>query len=467
MNKLDGFFRPKAIAVIGASRDQGKIGHVVMRNMVEGEFKGKVFPVNPNTSKILGIKCYPNVTRIKERIDLAVISIPAEFVPKALEDCGKKRIRSVIIISGGFKETGNAELEKKLADIAVKYKIRVIGPNCLGVFDPNSGVDTVFLPRYKLGRPKAGDIAFITQSGAIGSVVIDWMARKGYKMSKFVSYGNAIDVDEADLIEYLINDRKTKVICAYFEGVKEGRKFFEITKKFTGKKPIIVLKGGITSAGTKAVSSHTGSLAGAFEIYSAAFRQAGVIQADDMEELFDFARTLASLPKPKCNRVQIITDGGGFGVLLTDNIIKEGLQLAEMSKEKVEEIRSKMPSYVIIKNPIDLTGDTDAERYRVALAAAIEDPNVDMIGLIVLLQVPRLGGEIVDTIINAFKTSNKPIFVISAGGEYTEVLKKTMEDIGIPTFSYPQDAAMAMRVLYEFGQERKKDNKGCKKNEKA
>jgi acetyl coenzyme A synthetase (ADP forming)-like protein len=460
MNKLDGFFNPRSIAVVGASRDQSKIGHVIFRNLVEGEFRGKVYPVNPNASKLLGVKCYASITKVKEKIDLAVISIPAEFVPKALEECGKKRIKNVIVISGGFKEIGNAELEKKLSEQAKKYKMRIIGPNCLGVFDPNSGVDTVFLPRYKLGRPKAGEIAFITQSGAIGSVVIDWMARKGYKISKFVSYGNAVDVDEADLIEYLINDRKTKVICAYFEGVKEGRKFFEITRKFAGRKPIIVLKGGTTSAGNKAVSSHTGSLAGSFEVYSAAFRQAGVIQADDMEELFDYARTLASLPKPRCNRVQIITDGGGFGVLLTDNIIKNGMRLAKMTEEKVEELRKKMPEYVVIKNPIDLTGDADFERYQHALNAALEDPNVDIIGLIVLLQVPRLGGEIVDTIINAFKSTEKPIFVISAGGEYTEVLKKTMEDIGIPTFSYPQDAAKAMRILYEFGKE--KNSRYCK-----
>jgi len=460
-NGLEPFFKPKTIAVIGASRDQSKIGHVVFRNMVEGDFKGKVFPVNPSAKKILGMKCYESVTRIKEKIDLAVVSIPAEFVPKALEECGKKGIKYVVVISGGFKEIGNTELEKKLSGIAKKYKIRIIGPNCLGVFDPYSGVDTVFLPRYKLGRPKAGDIAFVTQSGAIGSVVIDWMARKGYKMSKFISYGNAVDVDEADLLEYLVNDKKTKVICAYFEGVKEGRKFFEITRKIAGRKPIIVLKGGTTAAGTKAVSSHTGSLAGSFEIYSAAFKQAGVIQADDMEELFDYARTLSCLPKPGCNRVQIITDGGGFGVLLTDNIIQQGLRLSKMTDENVEALKKKMPSYVIIKNPIDLTGDADTERYRQTLEIVLEDPNVDIIGLIVLVQVPRLGGEIVDTIINAFKSSKKPIFVVSAGGDYTEVLKKTMEDIGIPTFSYPQDAAKSMRVLYEFGQE--KNKKECEK----
>lgn len=453
MNKLNYFFNPKTVAIIGASRDQKKIGHVIYRNLVEGNFKGRIYPVNPKTEKLLGRKCYSSIMQIKDSVDLAVISIPAEFVPRALETCGRKGVKCAIIISGGFREIGKAKLEGRIEEIGKKYKIRIVGPNCLGVFDPKSGMDTVFLPRYKLGRPKTGNIAFITQSGAVGSVVIDWMARKGYRISKFISYGNAVDVDEADLMEYLVMDRKTKVICAYFEGVKEGRKFFEITKKIAGKKPIIILKGGVTAAGTKAVSSHTGSLAGASEIYTAAFKQAGVIQANDMEELFDFARTLSSQPKPKRDRVQIITDGGGFGVLLADHVINNGMKLAKMSNETTENLRKKMPLYVILKNPIDLTGDADVERYQNALNAAIKDPNVDIIGLIVLLQVPRLGGEIVDTIINAFKSSEKPIFVVSAGGDYTEVLKKTMEDVGIPTFSYPQSAARAMKVLYEFGQE--------------
>ncbi|NIO22462.1 MAG: CoA-binding protein [Candidatus Aenigmarchaeota archaeon] len=453
MNKINCFFNPKSVAVIGASRDQKKIGHIVFRNFVEGRFKGKVFPVNPKTKKLLGRKCYTNVTQIKEKIDLAVISIPAEFAPKALEECGKKRIPAVVIVSGGFKEVGEDELEDRLKKIAKRYGIRIIGPNCLGIFDPSTGVDMIFLPRYKLERPKEGGISFITQSGAVGSVVLDWMARKGYKISKFVSYGNAVDVDEADLMEHLAEDKKTKVICAYFEGVREGRKFLNVTKKISGVKPIIILKGGTTEAGNKAISSHTGSLAGSFEVYTAAFKQAGVLQADDMEELFGFARTLSTLSRPKGNRVQIITDGGGFGVLLSDNIVENGLTLAKMKKETTERLRKKMPSYVVLKNPIDLTGDADVERYREALDAALADPNVDMIGLIVLLQVPRLGGDIVQTITNAFKSSEKPIFVISAGGEYTEVLKKSLEDFGIPTFSYTQNAAKAMRVLYEFSEE--------------
>jgi len=459
MDKLDYFFKPETIAVIGASSNQKKIGHVIFRNLLEGSFRGKVFPVNKKTKQILGKRCYKSITKIKEKVDLAIISIPAAFVPDVLEECGQKGVPATIIISGGFGEVGNTKLENAVKKLIDKYKIRAIGPNCLGVFDPKTGVDTIFLPKFKLERPKEGGIAFISQSGAVGSVVLDWMARKGYRVSKFISYGNAIDVDETDLMEYLIKDKKTRVVCAYFEGVKEGRKFLDISKKIAGRKPIIVLKAGVTEAGTKAVSSHTGSLAGSAEIYKAAFRQAGVIQADNMEELFDFARTLSSQPKPKGDRVQIITDGGGFGVLLSDDIIENGLKLAEMDKKTIEELGKEVPDYVVLKNPIDLTGDADTDRYRKAIEAALEDPNVDMIGLIVLLQVPRLGGDIVDTIINAHNSRKKPIFIISAGGDYTEVLKKTLEDSGVPTFSYPKDAAKSMRVLCDFSRKTRQGKK--------
>ncbi len=450
---IDKFFNPRTIAVIGASRNPQKIGYIVFRNLVEGEFRGKVYPVNPKATEILDHRCYASVKDIRGEVDLAIISVPSAIAVKTLEECGRKGIRSVTVLSGGFKETGDAALENELISISKRYNMRIIGPNCLGIFDPSTGVDMIFLPMHKLERPKEGDIAFITQSGAVGSVVLDWMARKGYRISKFVSYGNAADVDEADLMEYLAKDKKTNVICAYFEGVKEGRKFLEVTKKISAKKPIIVLKGGTTEAGRKAISSHTGSMAGSFKVYTSAFKQAGIIQADDMEELFGFARTLSTQKIPGGKRVQIITDGGGFGVLLSDNVIENGLELARMKESTIRSLKEKMPPHVILKNPIDLTGDADVERYTLALEAAMDDPNVDMIGLILLLQVPRLEGDVIESVTNSFRSGRKPIFVVSAGGRYTEVLKKTLEDFGIPTFSYPQNAANAMRVLYEFGED--------------
>ncbi len=451
MNQLDYFFKPKSVAIIGASRDTKKIGHVIFRNFVEGKFAGKIFPINPNAEELFGHRCYPTVLSVDEKIDLGVITVPAPLVPQVLEECGKKKIPAVIIISGGFKEIGNVELENQVAAILKKYHIRVIGENCIGIYDPYSNVDTFFLPRYKLERPGKGKIAFISQSGALGSVVLDWMAMKGYKISKFVSYGNAVDVDEADLTEYLANDKDTEVICCYFEGVKEGRKFYNIAKKVSNRKPVIVLKGGTTSEGTSAVASHTGSLAGAAEIYSTAFKQAGIIQAKDLEQIFDFARVLSTQPATKGSRVQIITDGGGYGVMTTDWLIKNGLTLAKMSPQNMEKIKKACPPHVIVKNPIARTGDADTERYKIAMEAAMEDPNVDMVAVIILFQIPTLTPDIVDVVSAISDRKQKPLIVLAAGGRYTEVLKKSLEDFGVPCFSYPEGAAEALRALYEYG----------------
>jgi acetyl coenzyme A synthetase (ADP forming)-like protein len=450
MKPLHGFFNPRSVAIIGASRNPKKVGHVIFRNFLEGGFKGRVFPVNPNCDDIYGHKTYPSVLYIKNRVDLAVICIPAAIVPATLRQCAKKRIHNVIIISGGFAEVGNHELEKQVKDIIEKNRMNVIGPNCVGIYDPNSNVDTFFLPRYKLERPESGDIAFISQSGALGSVMLDWMAMKGYRISRFVSYGNAVDVDESDLIEYLSMDRKTKVICAYFEGVEDGRRLFNTARKCSEKKPIIVLKGGSSPEGTDAVSSHTGSLAGSSRIYSAAFRQSNMVEADSIEELFDFARVFSTQPKPSGNRVQIITDGGGFGVLAADALSRNNLKPATLSKETLRKMEDEMPRHVVLKNPIDLTGDATTERYKTAIEATLADPNVDMIMVIGLLQMPTLTADIVDVVAELASKNRKPLVFVAAGGRFTEVLKKTLEDFGTPTFSYPEKAAKSLKALHEY-----------------
>lgn len=453
---LDYFFSPKSVAVIGASRHPGEPGHVIFRNFFEGPFKGKVYPVNPSADELLGHRCYKSVLSIPGKIDLAVIVVPARLVPQVLKDCAKKRVPAAIVISAGFKEIGNKKLEDEVKKIARNGKIRIVGTNCIGIFVPKTGVDTVFNPTYKLERPQKGNIAFVTQSGAIGTVVLDWMAMKGYTLSKFVSYGNATDVDETDLIEYLAKDKDTSVVCAYFEGLDRGRKFFETARKLSKNIPIIAQKGGTTEAGQKAVSSHTGSLAGSAEVCSAAFRQAGIVQAEDLEELFDFARVLSTQPVPKGKRVQIITDGGGFGVLMSDGLVKNGMELASLNKVSVARMKRQLPPYFVISNPLDLTGNATSEYYATALEHAVNDPGVDMIALIVLFQIPGLTPEVIETIIEINKKSSKPIIVISAGGRYTEVLKKSLEDSGVPCFSYPERAARAMRVLYDYGQYKRK-----------
>ena len=451
MKKMDYFFEPRSVAVIGASRNPKKIGHVILRNFIEGGFKGKVYPINPKAEEMFGIRCYPSVLRVPGKVELGVVSVPAPLVPRVLDECGRKGVKAVIIISGGFGEVGNRELEEDCMKIIMKHRMRAVGPNCVGVVDPSSHVDTFFLPRYKLERPREGSVAFISQSGALGSVVLDWMAMKGYRISKFVSYGNAIDVDEADLIEYLSEDKRTNVICCYFEGLRHGRKFFDTLKKVSRKKPVIILKGGATQEGGHAASSHTGSLAGSKVVHDAAFRQAGGIQAQSLDELFDFARVLANQPRPKGKRVQVITDGGGFGVLTTDWIVGNDLELASMDRKSVAGLRKRFPPHVVIKNPLDLTGDADVERYRLAMDAAIKDQNVDMIAVIALFQIPTLTADITDVISAAAGRSSKPLVVIASGGRFTEVLKKTLEDSGVPTFSYPESAVKALWALHEFG----------------
>lgn len=447
---MEKFFSPKSVAIIGASRSPKKVGHVIFRNFIEGGFKGKVYPINPNTEDLFGHKCYSSVLKIKGRIDLAVIAIPAPTVPFALKQCGRKGIHAAIIVSGGFKEIGRKDIEDDILRIARKFGIRLIGPNGLGVYDAYSNVDTIFNPRYKLERPDEGRIALMSQSGATMSVLLDWMAMKGYKASKFISYGNATDVDEADLAEYLAEDDKTSVICIYFEGVKRGRKFYETVKKLSGKTPIIALKGGVTEAGHRAVSSHTGNLAGESAVYSAAFKQAGIIEAKDLEQIFDFARVLSTQPTPKGNRVQIITDGGGFGVLTADWIMKNNLKLAKMQKTNIETLQKLTPDHAVISNPIDLTGDATTEQYEKCINVALRDKNVDMIVVVALFQPPLLTADVTDVISDAGRKKMKPIVIVSAGGRYTEVLKKSLEDSDVPCFSYPERAVSSLKALYDY-----------------
>lgn len=454
---MDKFFSPKSVAVVGASRSPGKPGHVIFRNFFEGAFEGKVYPVNPKAEELFGQKCYRSVTGIPGPVDLAIIVVPGPLVPQALKECGKKGIHAAVVISAGFKEIGNTRLEEEVQAIAKKHRIRLVGTNCIGIYDPYSGVDTIFNPRYKLERPGKGSIAYISQSGAIGTVMLDWMAMKGYNISRFVSYGNETDIGADELIDYLSKDKDTKVICSYFEGIKDGRKFFDLARRLSRKKPILVQKGGTTAEGSTAVQSHTGSLAGSAEVFSAAFKQAGMIQADDMEEMFDFARILSTQPLPKGKRVQVITDGGGFGVMAVDGIIKNRLELARMGKKSVAELKKKLPPYFVIKNPIDLTGNAESWHYAAAIEAAMKDPNTDMVMVIVLFQVPALTPEVTEVIMEANKEGTKPLVVVASGGRYTEVLKKSLEAGGVPCFSYPGRAAKAMGVLYRYSEYRRKN----------
>ncbi len=447
---LDNFFKAQTIAIVGVSRDPNKVGHVIFRNFVDGGYQGRIFVVNPNAENILNYHAYPSISDIPEKIDLAIVAVPAEIVPKVLEECGRKKIQHIILISAGFKEVGNDKLQKQLEDVIKKHKLRVIGPNALGVFDTYSKIDSLFLPRFRMSRPKEGGISFVCQSGAIGSSIVDLATSEGYGFSKFISYGNAVDVDESDLIEHLGNDEKTKVICLYIEGVKNGKKFLEVCRKVSKKKPIIAIKGGVTSAGAKATLSHTGSLAGSAEVYFGAFKQAGIIRADNLEDLFDFAKILDKCIPPKGEKLQIITNGGGYGILAADAAVKDGVELAEFSSITKKELRKKLPSIINISNPMDLVGDATTERYKICIDTCMRDKNVDALIVIVLIQTPLIATDIVDVLIEANDLKNKPVVVVSAGGEFTEVMRKNLEENGVSTFTYPEDAVRAMKQLMQY-----------------
>ncbi|MDI6825787.1 MAG: CoA-binding protein [Candidatus Aenigmarchaeota archaeon] len=328
---------------------------------------------------------------------------------------------------------------------------QIIASNCIGVYDPYTHVDTLFLSRERCGRPKEGNIAFITQSGAVGSTILDWMSEEGIGISKFISYGNAMDVDDCDLLEYLADDDKTDVITVYLEGIEaSGQKFMKIVKKVTKKKPVIILKAGRTEKGLRAVFSHTGSLGGSHKIYSAAFKQTGVIEANSWEELFDFARGFSTQSLPKENRIAIITDGGGFGVLATDEAEKQGLQLPEPSEKLKKEISKVMPPYATFHNPIDLTGDANANRYKVVIESCLKSNEFDGVIAITLFQVPTLEKEVVDHIVQLHKKYKKPLLVCAAGGKFTRELSRRLNEGNVPVYPTPERAIKTMAALVKY-----------------
>jgi len=451
--QLDNFFMPSSVAVIGASRNSAKIGHVILKNIIDGGFRGRVFPINPEANEILGYRCYKSVNAVNEEVTLAVIAVPAEFVLRVVDECAKKKIKDVIIVTAGFGEVGNIKLENQLRDKLDKYGIRCVGTNCLGVFDAYHKFDTLFLPRYRLTRPKPGGISFVCQSGAIGSAILDIAAYSGYSFSKFISYGNATQLDESDLIEYLREDPNTKVICLYVEGIKNGEKFFNVLKEVTKHKPVVVLKGGLTDAGIKATVSHTGSLAGNKDVFYGVLNQTGAIRADSLEEMFHIAALFEKKVSFASNRIQIITNGGGYGIITTDAIsLSKHLKMADLSSITISELRKNTPAHMNIGNPLDLLGDATTERYRMTLNSVLADKNVDGVLLIVLYQTPLITTEIVEVITEAHHNSKKPIIVVSTGGEFTELLSKSLMERGIPVFNFPTETISALDkvVAYEL-----------------
>jgi len=447
---LNNFFEPKAVAVIGASTDPEKLGYAVLENLVKGGYakKGKVYPINPKADEILGHKAYPSVLDVPESIDLAVIVIPYSYVPHVLEECGEKNIPAAIVISAGFREAGKEGLERELEliEISKQYGIRLIGPNCLGVIDTHTPINASFAA----GTPPDGPMAFMSQSGALGTAVLDIALAGKIGLSKFISLGNKADVSEVDLLEALQDDSGTKVILIYSEGMPNGQEFIQVAKQVTRKKPVVAIKSGVTQAGSRAVSSHTGSLAGSEQAYQAAFRQAGVLRAESMESLFDMALALGYQPALEKDQVAIITNAGGPGILATDALEHAGLGLARLQNETIRTLEQQLPDAASAANPVDVLGDARADRFRFALEAAASDPNVN--GLLVVL-TPQAMTEIEATAQAVGELANKidkPVLACFMGEAKMQAGINILEQYDVPNYPFPERAALAFKAMSQY-----------------
>ena len=459
-SELKSFFEPKSIAVIGASRHPEKVGYGVIKNLLSGGmfslphlkgFRGKIFAVNPKAKEILGLKSYPKIIDIPAAIDLAIICIPAKLVPQAVKECAEKKVKGITIISAGFAELGKAgkKLQEQFLAIAKPAGIRIIGPNCLGTIYPADSLNASFGPFL----PFSGKVAFISQSGALVDSIIDWSVKEKYGFSAVVSYGNKADLDAPDFIAWAARDVHTRAIALYIEGFTNGRYFLEIAKKVTPIKPIISLKAGKTAAGTKAISSHTGSLAGKYQIYKGAYKQSGVIMAETLREMFDMAKALAHQPPAKGNRIAIITNGGGNGVMCADYCEGLGLALPELTGEMVRKLdrSGKMHPAWSRRNPLDVIGDAGPERYKITLETVMQSNHYDGVIVIQTLQTMTRPVDDAKIIVAAQRKYKKPVVGAFIGGPFTEPGVRYLEQHHIPNYNDMDRAARAMWALIEYG----------------
>ena len=471
IQKLGAFFKPHSVAVVGATKRVDKAGHVIFKNFVEnkmrGVFKGELYAVNPTEDSIMGVKCYPSITKISGEVELVVVVVPADIVPTIMEDAAAKKVKDAVIITSGFGEVGNHELEQQIVDIANKAGIRVLGPNCLGVYDSRTGVDMLFLPETKVlasgdevvatPRPIPGNIAIVTQSGAFGVAALDYLSGREIGVSKFVSFGNKADVNEGEMLHYLLHDDETKVILLYVEDIRSGREFIKVAEKVTKRKPIIAIKSGRTAAGARAASSHTGALAGSDRIYDAVFEQTGVLRAEDMDEFFHMGKALAMQPPAGGRNVGIITDAGGPGIMAVDECELKGLNVIRFSEKtvgKFEKLKAerKLPKFASNLNPVDITGSGTDEMFELSTKILFQDPEVCGIILLGLHHTPAVQEEYIDKVAELADSFDKPIVACDIGE--TEMALHTRARFDkhcIPAYSSPEDAARAMNGLVRYG----------------
>lgn len=446
---LDKLFCPQVVAVVGVGREEGNVGHDIFDNIREAGFEGKCFAVNPKADVIHGEKVYPSIKDIPDPVDLAVIVVPAKLVPGVLEEAGQKGAEVAVIISAGFKETGieGARLERQVLDVAKRYGIRVLGPNCLGAADTYCKINATFAKEM----PYQGNIAMISQSGALLTAILDWAKAELVGFSKFVSMGNKADISEIDLLQALKDDANSRVICAYVEGINNGHEFTKVASEVSKIKPIIVIKSGVTDAGARAVSSHTGTLAGSEQAYNSSFKQAGVIRADSIQDLFDYAIGFAYQPLPQGRNVAILTNAGGPGIIATDACELFGVPLASFERHTIDALRVNLPPAAGIYNPVDVLGDAKSDRYRIAMENILQDDNVHALILILTPQATTEIDETARTIVEvSLKYPDKLMYTCFMGQADVASGIRILKENKIPNYQYPERAVGTFAAVTSY-----------------
>jgi len=445
---MRSLFEATSIAVVGASQKEGKIGHIIVKNLIGSGYRGGLYPVNPKATEILGLKCYPDLASIPGEVEMVVVVVPSVAVPQVMEQIGEKGAKVAVVISAGFRETGRegAELERKVGEIARRYGVRVLGPNCMGVISTSNAMNATFTNDY----PREGPIAISSQSGAICSVVLDWARATRIGFSKFISVGNKVDIDEADLLAYLKDDPQTRVIGMYIEGMTRGQEFMQVAREASRCKPIIALKAGRTTSGAKAASSHTGALSGSDIVYDAALAQSGVVRVKTIDELFDLLQVFGTMPVPEGEGLAIVTNAGGLGVMAADAVSDNGLTLATFAPETVDKLKAVLPEEANFYNPVDVIGDADAARYEVAIRTVMDDPNVHMV-LALLAPTDILDINAVARTVASFSGSSRvPVATAFVGGEDVAEGSRILMEAGVPSYQSPDRAVRALGAMVRY-----------------
>ncbi len=443
---LEMFTEPKGVAVVGASTSPDKLGYQVLHNVIQYGYEGAVYPVNPTAPEILGHKAYPSVMECPDPIDLAVILVPAKVVPGVLEMCGQRGLKGAVIITAGFREVGPAgkALEQQLIETAKKYGMRLVGPNVLGIIDTVCKLNASFAA----GMPRRGKIAFMSQSGALCTSILDMAMGQGIGFSRFYSIGNKADINELDLVKAWAEDPETRAIMGYLEGIAQGPEFIRVASEVTRHKPIIAIKSGTTSAGSKAVSSHTGTLAGSEAAYDAAFKQCGIVRAGSVQDLFDYAQAFARQPLLESDAIAVITNAGGPGIMASDALEHAGLRLAGLAPETKQKLQAQLPPSASVANPIDVLGDALADRYALAIEAALDDPNVGALMVVLTPQTATQIPETAEALGRLSKTHNKPVFGAFMGDLAIRKGVEVLRSYDIPNYQVPERAVAAIAAMW-------------------